>query len=120
MADYKFFDVWRVDKATVLKFRSSQIIEDINLINLQELGDEMLQIADDDGTGLVVINFEAVELFSSAALGKLILLDKKSKAKGGRVRLSNINPNIREIFSLTKLDRLFDIFEDESDAIAAA
>ena len=46
-------------------------------------------------------------------------LDRKVKAQGGALKLSNIGPNIYEVFAITKLNRFFDIKEDEADALAA-
>ena len=67
----------------------------------------------------LLLNFSSVEFLSSAALGKLITLDKKVKANGGRLKLSNIRPEIYEVFAITKLNKLFDIKDDEADALAA-
>ncbi len=66
-----------------------------------------------------MLNFYNVEFLSSAALGKLITLDKKMKPLGGKIRLSNIRPEIFEVFRITKLNKLFDIKDDEADAIKA-
>ena len=45
--------------------------------------------------------------------------DKKTKNIQGEMKLSNIRPEIYEVFTITKLDRLFDIRDDEADALAA-
>ncbi len=47
------------------------------------------------------------------------LLDKKVKAHGGKLKLSNIRPEIYEVFAITKLNKLFDIKDDEADALAS-
>ena len=41
------------------------------------------------------------------------------KAHGGMLKLSNIRPEIFEVFTITRLNRLFDIKDDEADALAA-
>ena len=116
MAGYRHLDVNEVGDVTVVRFRDHKIIEDINI---QELGQEMFQLAEGDRREKLVLNFSAVEFLSSAALGKLITLDKKVKAHGGILKLSNIRPEIYEVFAITKLNRLFDIKDDEADALAA-
>jgi len=50
-----------------------------------------------------------VDHLSSAALGALITLNNQVKAKDGRMRLCNIDDQIYEVFTITKLDRLFPI-----------
>jgi anti-sigma B factor antagonist len=54
---------------------------------------------------------------SSAALGKLITLNKKVQTAGGRLVLCNIRQEIREVFEITKLDKLFVIKRDEQEAL---
>ncbi len=115
MAGYRRLDVNEVGDVTVVRFRDQKIIEDINI---QELGQEMFQLVEVDNRDKLLLNFAAVDFLSSAALGKLITLDKKVKARGATLKLSNIRPEIYEVFAITKLNRLFDIKDDEADALA--
>jgi anti-sigma B factor antagonist len=66
-----------------------------------------------------LLNVSNVEFLSSAALGKLITLDRKVKAAKGRLKMSNIRPEIFEVFQITKLNKVFDIRTDEVEAISA-
>ena len=116
MAPYRHLNSNAVGDVTVVRFRDHKIIEDINI---QELGQEMFQLVEVDGRDKLLLNFSSVDFLSSAALGKLITLDKKMKAHGGTLKLSNIRPEIYEVFAITKLNRLFDIRDDEADALAA-
>ena len=65
----------------------------------------------------LLLNFGNVEYMSSAALGKLITLNKKVQAAGGKLILCNIDPQIREVFEITKLDKLFVICGDEQEGL---
>jgi anti-sigma B factor antagonist len=116
MAEYRRLEVSEVGDVTVVRFRDRKIIEDINI---QELGQELFQLVEEERREKLLLNFLSVDFLSSAALGKLITLDKKMKVAGGTLKLSNIRPEIYEVFTITKLNRLFDIKEDEADALAA-
>jgi anti-sigma B factor antagonist len=116
MAGYRRLDVTEVGEVTVVRFRDRKIVEDINI---QELGSEMFQLVEVDHRDKLLLNFSDVDFLSSAALGKLITLDRKMKAHGGTLKLTNIRPEIYEVFAITKLNRLFDIKDDEADALAA-
>ncbi len=116
MAGYRRLDVSEVGDVTVVRFRDQKIIEDINI---QELGHEMFRLVEVDNRKKILLNFSSVDFLSSAALGKLITLDKKVKAHDGALKLTNIRPEIYEVFAITKLNRLFDIKDDEADALAA-
>lgn len=115
MAGYRRLDVNEVGDVTVVRFRDQKIIEDINI---QELGQELFRLVEEDHREKILLNFSSVDFLSSAALGKLITLDKKVKAHGGVMKLSNIRPEIYEVFAITKLNRVFDIKDDEADALA--
>lgn len=116
MTAYRRLDLTRVGDVAVIRFRDRKIIEDINI---QELGKEMFALVETDGYDKLLLDFSSVDFLSSAALGKLITLDKKIKSHGGVLKLSNIRPEIYEVFAITKLNRLFDIRKDEADALAA-
>jgi len=116
MSEYRRLDVSEVGDVTVVRFRDPKIIEDLNI---QELGSEMFRLVEEEQRRKLLLNFSGVDFLSSAALGKLITLDKKVKSHSGQLKLSNIRPEIFEVFQITKLTRLFDIRDDEAGALAA-
>ena len=115
MAVHRRLQVADVGDVTVVRFVDRKILDEVNI---QELGQELFQLVEDDHRKNLLLNFTTVEFLSSAALGKLITLDKKVKAHGGQLKLSNIRPEIYEVFAITKLNKLFDIKDDEADALA--
>jgi anti-sigma B factor antagonist len=116
MGGHRRLVVSDVGDVTVVRFVDRKILDEANI---QELGQELFQLVEDDGRKSLLLNFSSVEFLSSAALGKLITLDRKVKAHGGKLKLSNIRPEIYEVFAITKLNKLFDIKDDEADALAA-
>ena len=101
---------------TIVRFVDRKILDEANI---QELGQELFQLIEEENRTSLLLNFTNVEFLSSAALGKLITLDKKVKAHSGRLKLCNIRPEIYEVFAITKLNKLFDIKDDEAAALAA-
>jgi anti-sigma B factor antagonist len=116
MAGHRRLEVAEVGEVTVVRFVDRKILDEANI---QELGVEMFKLVEQEKRKNLLLNFSNVEFLSSAALGKLITLDKKVKSNGGRLKLSNIRPEIYEVFAITKLNKLFDIKDDEADALAA-
>ena len=116
MPTYQRLEVTEVGNVTVVRFRSRRIVDDVDI---QELGSEMFSLVETEKKEKLLLNFSTVDFLGSAALGKLITLDKKVKAQGGVLKLSNIKPEIYEVFAITRLNRLFDIKDDEADALAA-
>ena len=116
MADYRRIEVNEVRDVSVVRFIDRKILDEAAI---GELGEELFALAEADDHNSILLNFSDVEFLSSAALGKLITLDKKVKAAGGKLKLCNIRPQIYEVFAITKLNNLFDIKETEDDALAA-
>ena len=116
MAAHRRIDVSKVGEVTVVKFVDKKILDEASI---QELGVELFSLVEHDNRQSVVLNFSNVEFLSSAALGKLITLDRKVKAAKGRLKMSNIRPEIFEVFQITKLNKVFDIRKDEVEAISA-
>ncbi len=100
---------------TVVTFSDSKIIDEDEI---QELGQELYDLVERDGHRKFVLNFSQVEFLSSAALGKLISFEKKVSTHDGELILTNIRPEIYEVFAITKLTKLFQIKDDEADALA--
>ncbi len=116
MAVHRRLQLSEVGDVSVVRFVDRKILDEANI---QELGQELFHLIEDERRKSLLLNFSSVEFLSSAALGKLITLDKKVKAAGGKLKLSNIRPEIYEVFAITKLNKLFDIKDDEADALAS-
>ncbi len=100
---------------SVIRFRDQKIIDPEAI---QELGQELFDLVERDDRKKLVLNFENVEFLSSAALGKLITFEKKSKRSDAQLILTNISPEIFQVFAITNLDKLFQIKDTEADALA--
>ena len=114
MSNRNRIDVSDVGEVSVVQFRDRKILDESNI---QEMGRELFELVEQK-RAKILLNFMNVEFLSSAALGKLITLDKKMKAAKGQLKLSNIRPEIYEVFAITRLNKLFDIHDDEADALA--
>ncbi len=116
MSVYRRIDVSKVGDVTIVKFHDKKILDEAGI---QELGAELFAVVEQDNRRRIVLNFTNVDFLSSAALGKLITLDRKAKAHQGRLKLSNIRPEILEVFQITKLNKVFDIRGEEAEAVNA-
>jgi len=102
---------------SVVEFQDRKILEEL-LIN--QIGEQLAQLAESKPQGRVLLSFKNVEPLSSAALGMLITLHNQVKKHEGRLLLSDINPQIFQVFEITKLNRLFEIFPTAEQALAKA
>jgi anti-sigma B factor antagonist len=109
-------EVEDIGDVTVVNFIDRKILDEQNI---QLIGEQLFSLVDEVGRRKLLLNFGNVEYLSSAALGKLITLNKKLQGVGGKLILCNIDPQIYEVFEITKLDRFFTIQKEEQAALQA-
>ena len=85
MSNRNRIDVADVGEVSVVQFKDRKILDESNI---QEMGRELFELVEQK-RAKILLNFMNVEFLSSAALGKLITLDKKLKAAKGQLKLSN-------------------------------
>lgn len=84
--------------------------------NRQELKQRVLEDLE-GGARKFVVDFAETGYIDSSGLGVLVSLSKKIREKGGELRLSSLNEDLRTLFELTKLDTLFRITDDKESAL---
>ena len=104
------------DEVIKVSFLDRNILEEAYI---QQIGDEISSLIDQTPNPKILLNFANVEHLSSAALGTLITINNKVRQNGGQLRLSNIDPQIYEVFVITKLNKLFQIHEEADAALAS-
>jgi len=60
---------------------------------------------------IVLIDFADVTFMDSSGLGALVLALKTVRAAGGKLFICSVNDQIRMLFELTSMDRVFEIYE---------
>ncbi len=104
----------KIDEVTQVEFIDRNILDEANI---QAISDEISGLIDNTSTPQILINFANVDHLSSAALGALITINNKTNEKDGTLRLANIDPQIYEVFVITRLNKLFNIHETLNDAM---
>jgi anti-sigma B factor antagonist len=88
-------------------------------MEIEDLGRQLYQVLEFKNGPKLVIDFSLVEFLSSATIGKLISLNRKVKHGKSALRLCGLRQEVRDIFHLCNLERVFDIREDQAAAIAS-
>lgn len=65
----------------------------------------------------VILNLAEVDFIDSTGLGAMVLASSSMKKQGGAIKLVNLNKRNVELLVITKLTTIFDIFDDEQDAV---
>ena len=92
-------------------------ISDANMLdamNVTEFGNEVLAfVKGKDGVHLL-LNFANVDYMSSAALTELLRINENLGQANGSVRLTGLTSDIRKVFQITNLEKLFVIHDDDT------
>jgi len=100
-------------RVTVATIRTSSVL---SASNVADFGAQVLDYVGRHAGLALIINFEHVDYLSSAVLTELLRINKKINEVKGRLHLCAVSKTIREIFTITNLDRVFVLHEDGKDA----
>ena len=64
---------------------------------------------------IVLIDFQDVTFMDSSGLGALVLALKTVRAGGSKLFICSVNEQIKMLFELTSMDRVFEIFPTRAD-----
>jgi anti-sigma B factor antagonist len=103
-----------LDGTTVVTFLGEKILEEREI---QALEHSIMPIIQENAQPKLVLDFQNVKFLSSAVLGLLIRISKNVYLKNGQLKLCCINPKIYDIFKITRLDKVFEIFETRQGAL---
>ncbi len=67
----------------------------------------------------VLVDFSRVDYISSAGLRALMAASKQSKATGGRLAVTGLNPVVKEIFTISRFSYVVNVFETLAEALSA-
>jgi len=65
----------------------------------------------------VVVNLKQITFIDSTGLSALVQGMKRCRERNGDLRLCNLQATVRIIFELTRLDKAFEVFSDEAEAV---
>lgn len=94
------------------------VSDQLDARNSQEAKDFFRSLVD-RGEVRQVVDLSALEFIDSSGLGALVTAIKAARQAGGDVRLCGLSPAVTTIFELTRLSRVFDIFDDRAAALAS-
>jgi anti-sigma B factor antagonist len=100
---------------TVVTFQDISILD---ALQIDEIGEELYDLVDKKDRRKLILDFANVKFLSSSALGVLITLHKKSTTAKGRVVLCSLRDDLKKVFEITRLDRMFTFCPTEEEALA--
>lgn len=105
----------------VRKNGSTRIIElngEVDAYTSARFREIMLELIDDGGIDLI-INMCKVEYIDSSGLGALVGGLKRVSERNGKIVIVSDGPQIRKVFEITGLEKVFPIYDAEHAAVTA-
>jgi anti-sigma B factor antagonist len=103
-----------VDGVLIASFVDTKIVAEDQI---QEVGEELYALVDDEAKKKILLNFGNVQYCSSTVLGKLVSLKRRVEKSKGKLKLCCIHPDLLVPFKLTGLDKVFEIYKEEQAAL---
>jgi anti-sigma B factor antagonist len=109
-----FVKIQENDSVVLIEVRE----ERLDAHNSGELKAEMLNLFE-DGKNNLVVDLQEVRFIDSSGLGALVSGFKNASARNGNLKLCGLQPQVKSMFELTRLHRVFEIFPNAQEATAS-
>jgi anti-sigma B factor antagonist len=67
----------------------------------------------------IVLDFEGLDYMNSGGIGLLVTMLIRAQRNGQTLSAFGLSDHYRQIFALTRLDEVIEIFDDEQSALTA-
>ncbi len=116
MATDKLYTTHEAEGITVVTFQQSHILD---AMTIERMATSLKELIEGEEGGKFIFDFTRVTYLSSSALGMLIGLQRRIAQRNATLKLAGIHDDIMEVFHITKLDTVFEIFKDGLAALEA-
>ncbi len=99
-----YFEITEEGDVVIGRFHVPRLTEDQNV---EQLGQDLFALVEQFDKRKIVISLQSVEYLTSSVLGKLITLHRKLHRKQGRLILTDLQTEVKEVM---RLSRLIDYF----------
>lgn len=104
----------RIEKTTIF-----DVSGDIDLANSPEVRKALLRELKENRTPKVVMNLSKVRYIDSSGVASLVEGLKASRDAGSRFILFGLSPSAREVLQLSRLLKIFEVYDNEEQALAS-
>ncbi|HEX8202426.1 MAG TPA: STAS domain-containing protein [Isosphaeraceae bacterium] len=111
----EYLKVDLIDGTAVVRFVGTDIVYAEEIV--RDVGDQLDRLVDTEGHTQILLNLSGIRYLSSTMLGRLVSVNRRLEKAGGRLKLCCLSPVVSDIFRISRLDQVFQIFEDEEHAL---
>ena len=94
-------------------------LRELNSVHAEELATQLLSLLNEGTHKQFILDFYTVHYMESACLGALVTFVKELSRHDGKIVIANVSENVRFLFAVTGLDKIFPIYRDVPTAMTA-
>jgi anti-anti-sigma factor len=113
---YRWLEVEPIGEVIVVRFTTRTILGNDAIT---AIGDHLSGLAESSDCRGLVLNLGHVESLSTAMVGRLVALQRRVEAAGGRLVLCGLGPFLLEIFKVLNLMNFTPVYRDEAEALGS-
>jgi anti-sigma B factor antagonist len=115
MPETNAIEVTNLAGAVVIKV----LLKDLDETHIKSVREEMVPVITASPNSPFILDMSLVKFIPSLTLGQLVKLLQEFKSRGQKFVLASLQPTVRQVFAITRLDRLFEIQPDTQTAATA-
>lgn len=73
----------------------------------------------EEGKTNLLVDLKGIGFLDSSGLGALVRALTSAQKEGGQTKLLHAGPQIRKLLEMTKLDSVFELYEDQETAVSS-
>src|SRR5262249_39762627 len=104
-----------IERTALVRFADAEILFEESAV--EAVGDELARLIQEEGHTRLLLDFAGVLHLSCAALARLVVLQRNLAPARGCIRLCGLNSLLLDMLRITRLDRVFDVYTDEAEAL---
>lgn len=105
-----------IGDVTVVGFADAVIVDDLVL---NEVRDQLYRLVDVEKRNKLLLNLGNVRKYSTQFLGNLLGLKRRVQKARGELKLCSIAPALMDAVKILHLESVFEIYDDEQEALDA-
>ena len=106
---------------------SSRIENEITVVDIEGKmntgaspdAEKFLNVLLDEGVTKILLNLEELDFIASTGLRVILSTGKKLAKISGRIAICNPNHTVMDVLKMSGFSQMFNVFEDEAEAIAS-
>ncbi|MFQ5822655.1 MAG: STAS domain-containing protein [bacterium] len=92
-----------------------EIEGEVDLYSSPNLRKRLIKLTDVE-TGTIIVDLSMVKYMDSSGVATLVEALQKVEKYGGKLKIANLQTGVKDVFELSRLDKVFDIYDTVDDA----